>query len=181
MWTIPKQTTKLVTLMKTSHLAVHPGIISVTKLFCPCFCQTLRKVIFPVFRPRKTDPLSTINSIAFWLFLVHHFELSSGCTLHLLLNMCKRLSAWVSRVPLLFISLVSFPFCFLQFASIALRLIVHMCLIGSWSTLFLREGVHLMHHVTSLAKTMVYSDSDWNRHGRGGKKRWYSGTLLVFN
>ena len=99
---------------------------SLTKLFCPFFCQTPKKVISPVFQPKKTDPSSTVNSTAFVLFLLHHFELSSGSTLYLLLNVCRRSSTWISRVLPLFISLVLVPFCFLQFASITLRLIGHM-------------------------------------------------------
>lgn len=53
------------------------------------------------FGPRKTDPSSTINDIALCRFLLHLIELSSSCTLYLLLNVCERLSIWVSCVHLL--------------------------------------------------------------------------------
>ena len=60
----------------------------------------------------------------------------SSLSLYFLLNVCRRLSVWVSCVLLLFISHVSGPFCFLQFASVTLCLISRMCLIGGWSTVF---------------------------------------------
>ena len=60
-------------MMTLSTSAARPGIPSLTKPFCPFFCLTPRKVVSPVFQLRKTDPLSTINSTAFWCFLLHSF------------------------------------------------------------------------------------------------------------
>ena len=66
-----------------SHSVAHPGIPSLIKPFCPCFCQTLRKVSSLVYQLRKTDPLSTIKSTAFWHFC-HLFQLSLDSIVNLL-------------------------------------------------------------------------------------------------
>ena len=63
---------------------------------------------------RKTDSSSTINGTTFWCFVFHLSDLSSDCTLFLLLNVLyERLSQWLSHVLPLFFP--SFCFCFVSF------------------------------------------------------------------
>ena len=87
-------------------------------------------------------------------FCLHFFKLSWGCTLYLLLNVCERLSAWVSWVPVcIFCSMCArdclheylvhqyflwlFVF-FLLFLFVFINLLKSPCVlspVGGWSTL----------------------------------------------
>ena len=69
---------------------------------------------------------STISHQKCCILMCSPFWIEQCLYLYLLLNVCERLSAWMSCVLPLFTSLASLPFCFLQFAYIILLLIRHV-------------------------------------------------------
>ena len=135
--------------MMMSCSAIHPGIPSLVKPFCPCFCWVLRNVIsffldlsvfFGQGRLIHHQPSTELHfHIFFFLFL--NWAAAVLC-----------LSCWMWARDCPHECLVDFHcfscwvlFCFLQFDSIILRLISPLCLIGGWSTgSFKREGVRRM-------------------------------------